>query len=321
MNLNSFDLNLLRVFNALLKERSVTRAGERIGLSQPAVSSALNRLRHIFQDDLFIRSGSQMVPTPRASCLASPISAALESLEAAFLRYFELEPAKLQRSYTLLGADFFSMLFVPKLSTAITTVAPGVRLRLFDSSRGDVAHLLREGTIDIALEHLAVVPEDISSAYLFRSCFVVVANARNGAVRELGIESGQVLPLGALNEFSFAVYSLDGGDTGCAVEALRNIGLVHRVAIALPHFHSTALAAAEGDFIALVPCQFAEAIAARYDLSIYRMPMEMPAVEIRMYWHARADEDLQHAWLRERIIDTARTLAFDGCAERYLVPV
>ena len=109
MNLNSLDLNLIRVLDALLREHSVTRAGERIGLSQPAVSAALNRLRHALNDQLFVRQGNDMVPTPRAESLAEPIRVALGEIARVFEADGKFDPAKLDRVFTLLGADFFSM--------------------------------------------------------------------------------------------------------------------------------------------------------------------------------------------------------------------
>lgn len=320
MNLNSFDLNLLRVFDALLKERSVTRAGARIGLSQPAVSAALGRLRHAFHDELFVRAGAQMVPTTRAAALAESVSEALASLEAAFARYSMLEPKRLERSYTLLGADFFSMLFMPKFAAALAPHAPGVRLRLIDASRGDGVQLLREGTVDVVLEYLSHVPDWISHAPLFRSCFVAVASRHNPRLRGLVPAEGQLLPSSVFRECAFAVYSLDGGETGCAVEALRSVGLGQRAVLALPHFQATAQAAADSDLVALMPCQFAEAVAERLDLAIYRIPVPMPFLKFEMYWHARADDDLQHAWLRAQIAETVTALGFEDCALRYLGP-
>ena len=158
-NLNSLDLNLIRVFDALLRERSATRAGERIGLSQPAVSAALNRLRHAFNDQLFVRNGNEMVPTPRAESLAEPVRSALATLERAFEPKGPFDPAQLERTFTLLGADFFSMLFMPQLSAKLAALAPKVKLRLLDSARGDVAKLLQDDAIDVAgyvIEHLAL---------------------------------------------------------------------------------------------------------------------------------------------------------------------
>ncbi len=127
MDLTGFDLNLLRVFVAIAKERSVTRAGEQIAMSQPAVSAALHRLRYVLDDQLFVRRGNDMVPTPRAELLIGPVQDALERLQAALQVKRAFDPAAAQRICTILGADFFFMLLMPALSARLATLAPGIR--------------------------------------------------------------------------------------------------------------------------------------------------------------------------------------------------
>lgn len=162
MNFATFDLNLLRVFDTLYRERSVTRAGERVGLSQPAVSAALNRLRHACDDQLFIRHGNDMVPTPRAEALADPVRAALEQIERTLAGAQLFDPSQADRTFTLLGADFFSTHFIPKLAAHMQSVAPRIVLRFLDSARGDVERLLRDDLIDAALERPLDLPEWVS---------------------------------------------------------------------------------------------------------------------------------------------------------------
>jgi DNA-binding transcriptional LysR family regulator len=129
MNFAAFDLNLLRVFDALLQERSATRAGERVGLSQPAVSAALSRLRHALGDELFVRQGNEMVPTPRALALAEPLHDALARLEQMLTASPQFDPCAAMRDFRLLGADFFAMLLMPRLSQQVAAAAPGITWR------------------------------------------------------------------------------------------------------------------------------------------------------------------------------------------------
>ena len=152
MNFQAFDLNLLRVFDALMRERSVTRAGERVGLSQPAVSAALARLRAALDDQLFVRRGTEMAPTLRAEDLANPVREALAAMERALFGERRFDPATTHSTFTLLGADFFSTLVMPRLAARLRREAPGVRLRFLDSARGDVDRLLQEDAIDLALD-------------------------------------------------------------------------------------------------------------------------------------------------------------------------
>lgn len=310
-NLNSLDLNLIRVFDALLRERSATRAGERIGLSQPAVSAALNRLRHAFNDQLFVRNGNEMVPTPRAESLAEPVRSALATLERAFEPKGPFDPAQFERTFTLLGADFFSMLFMPQLSAKLAALAPKVKLRLLDSARGDVAKLLQDDAIDVALERPLEMPEWVSSTLLFRSPFAVIASAGNARLAALGLGRGDVIPLEAFCALPHAIRSIDGSMSGFTDEALRGQGRQRNVVLALPHFQGIALAVAASELIASVPRQFAEAAAGGLNLCVYRPPIAIPVPEIKMYWHSRHDDVRQHRWFRTQIVELIRQLQFD----------
>jgi DNA-binding transcriptional LysR family regulator len=310
MNLNALDLNLVRVLDALLRERSVTRAGEQIGLSQPAVSAALNRLRHLLNDQLFVRRGNEMVPTPRAESLAEPVRMALGEIERVFRSTRGFEPAELDRTFTLMGADFFSMLLMPALAARIAGVAPGVSLRFLDSARGDVSKLLQDDEIDAALERPLEVPEWISSVLLFRSPFAIIAARDNAPIRRAGVEPGAQLPLDLFCELPHAIRSIDGSMSGFTDDALAAIGRRRRVSLALPHFHAVALAVASGNYLASIPCQFARSAAKDLPIAIYDAPLPIPVPDIRMYWHARHDDEPPHRWMREQVVGTVEALGF-----------
>lgn len=308
MNLNAVDLNLLRVFDALMRERSVTRAGDRVGLSQPAVSAALNRLRRLLDDQLFVRRGNDMVPTPRAEDFSQPIRAALAEIERAFAGGRTFDPAVAERTFTLMGADFFSMRLMPQLMQRVSTAAPGVVLRLLDSARGEVDRMLQEDAIDAALERPLQVPDWISSELLFRSPFVAIAAKGHPRVAELGVSEGAALPLDLFCALPHAIRSIDGSLTGFVDQALAEIGRQRRVVLGLPHFQGVALAVAASGLIAAIPKQFAEIVAADLGLAIYRTPIDVPVPEIRMYWHARHDDDPAHRWIRGEIMTVVRPM-------------
>ncbi|TIN13336.1 MAG: LysR family transcriptional regulator, partial [Mesorhizobium sp.] len=224
MNLNALDLNLVRVLDALLREKSVTRAGEQIGLSQPAVSAALNRLRHTLNDQLFVRRGNDMVPTPRAESLAGPVRAALREIERAFQPAKDFDPARLERTFTFMGADFFSMLLMPPFAARIAAVAPSVSFRFLDSAIGDVSKLLQEDQIDVALERPLEVAEWVSSVPLFGSPFAVIAAKGNAALNRAGIAEGEQVPLDLFCELPHALRSIDGSMSGFTDDALGKMG-------------------------------------------------------------------------------------------------
>lgn len=311
MNLNALDLNLVRVLDALLRERSVTRAGERIGLSQPAVSAALARLRHALNDQLFVRQGHDMLPTPRAESLAGPVRTALAEIERVFQSDRKLDPAKLKRTFTLMGADFFSMLVMPALATEMAGLAPGVSFRFLDSARGDIARLLQDDAIDLALERPLDVPDWTSSALLFEAPFVAVASSSHDVVKSSGLRPGDVFPLDLFCELPHAIRSADGGMSGFTDTALASIGRQRRIVLALPQFYAVALAVAQGGLVATIPRQFADSFAEPLGLAIYRPPVEIQVPEIRMYWHSRHDDEPAHSWLRGHILSTIEARGFD----------
>lgn len=309
MNLNGLDLNLIRVFDALMQEKSVTRAGDRIGLSQPAVSSALNRLRYALGDQLFVRRGNEMIATPRAEELAGLARSALTQVERMLHAGRTLDLARLERTFTLMGADFFSTLFMPELTRRVIAQAPGVRLRLLDSAHGDVARLLQDDAIDMALERPLDVPDWISSVTLFHSPFVLVAAADNAALEELS--EGDTIPIDLYCTLPHVLRSIDGSMSGMVDEALAVTGRKRLVMLALPHFHAVALAVAANNHIAAVPVQFAEAVKVQLGLKVYETPFPVPPPEVKLYWHARHEGETAHQWMRHQAIATCHALGFD----------
>lgn len=308
MNFNALDLNLIRVFDALMRERSVTRAGERIGLSQPAVSSALNRLRHVFNDQLFVRQGNEMLPTPLAVELGERARLALAEIEGMVSAVRGLELAELSRTFSLLGADFFSMLLMPHLASRIYPQAPKAKLRLFDSARGDVARLLQDNAIDMALERPLEMPDWVSAELLFRSPFVIIASGRNRMLAH--IEEGDTMPLDLFSKLPHALRSIDGSLSGMVDTALAALDLSRNVTLALPHFQGVALAVATGMHVAAVPVQFAEAVKEGLGLRTYLLPIDVPVPDVNLYWHSRYDNDLAHKWMRGQVLDSVRALGF-----------
>jgi DNA-binding transcriptional LysR family regulator len=302
MSFAAFDLNLLRVFDALMRERSVTRAGALIGLSQPAVSNALSRLRHALSDELFVRRGNDMVPTARAEALAEAVRDALSQVEQALYGDACFDPASAERIFTLMGADFFSTLLMPDLAERIAAVAPGIAVRMVDSALGDVERLLRENVIDVALERPLDMPDWIARRPLFPSPFVVIAAHNHKRLAEAGIAPGATIPLDVYCAVPHAIRSIDGSMSGMVDEALRQAGAERRVLLALPNFQGIGQAVALGRLIAAVPVQYAHLVARDLGLDIYHPPVEVPVPEVRLYWHKRHDRSPSHIWLRETII-------------------
>lgn len=301
MNIASLDLNLLRVFNALMQERSVTRAGERIGLSQPAVSSALNRLRHIVGDQLFVREGNTMVPTPRALALGPAIRDAMASIDTVLSEHSSFNPQTAVRTFRILGSDYFSTMLMPELSRRVLVQAPMVLLQFLDGGPRAMPHVLSEGTIDLALSPPVDIPEWATFQFLFKSRLVLVAKRGQSALTKAGVKAGTVVPIDVFCDLPQAICSTDGGLSTATDAALARWGRTRRVSLTLPHFHALALAIAEGHVVGSLPVQFARATAMADGLELFELPVGGEELAMGMYWHRRYESDSAHAWLREHV--------------------
>ena len=300
MNFAAFDLNLLRVFNALMRERSATRAGEQVGLSQPAVSAALNRLRDLLDDKLFVRQGNDMVPTPRAESIAPGIQDALEVLESLLIGERTFDPRTLSRQFTLMGADFFATLLIPRLVELFSETSPTLGLRFLDTARGDVERLLNDDAIDMALERPQVMPDFVESEILFDAPFRIVVAANHPEVK--GLDDLNVMPLDTFCRMRWGLRSSDGSMRGYVDDALDEIGRRRDVVLAMPHFAPLLACVARSEVAAVVPVQFAEAFAEANALRVFDLPFKAAVPEIRLYWHARRTRDPAHTWLRHNIM-------------------
>jgi DNA-binding transcriptional LysR family regulator len=306
MNFAAFDLNLLRVFDALMRERSATRAGEQIGLSQPAVSAALNRLRDLLDDKLFVRQGNDMVPTPRAEALASGIQDALHSLERILTSGRTFDPAKLERSFTIMASDFFVELVVPQLSELLARTSREISLRFLDTARGDVERMLNDDAIDMALEPELNSPEWIVNELLFVSPFKIIVARDNPLVSDL--DPAQPLPLAKVSELQWALRSVAGTTRGVIDEVLEKIGQKRQVVLTLPHFMPVLRRVAASRLAAAMPSQLAYTYAKQEKLLVFDLPFDGPAPRILMHWHSRRTRDPAHLWLRKQIFGLCEPL-------------
>ncbi|WOS66692.1 LysR substrate-binding domain-containing protein (plasmid) [Sinorhizobium fredii GR64] len=154
------------------------------------------------------------------------------------------------------------------------------------------------------------MPDWVSSALLFHSPFAIIAAEDNAAINRAGIEQNGLLPIELFCKVPHAIRSIDGSMSGFTDEAMAKIGRARRVSLALPHFQAVALAVASGNYLAAVPRQFAVSAARTLPIVIYEPPLSIPVPEIRMYWHARHDDEPPHRWIRDQILETVGALGF-----------
>ncbi len=301
MNFASLDLNLLRVFDAMMLELSTTRAGERVGLSQPAVSAALGRLRHITGDELFVRDGNRMVATPRAAQLREPIRGALRQLEEALRAAAGFDPATAVQTFVLLGSDYFSTLLMPRLAERVLAEAPSVTLQMLDYPSAEVFRQLSDGRVDAAVDRSLDPPEWIVRQTLFQSFIVCVARKRHPVLEAHGITAGMRIPPDVFCRIPHVMLSMDGGKRGSVDPTLAAHGLSRRVAMTVPHFQAVALTVNASRMLGNLPAHFARHAAGLLDLDLYLPPFDPPLMDVCVYWHKRHDRDAGNLWLRRHI--------------------
>ena len=311
MNFAAFDLNLLRVFHAMMVELSTVRAGERVGLSQPAVSSALGRLRGILGDELFVRDGNRMIPTPRALALHEPVQRALAELEEAFAAAASFDPASSSRTFLLIGSDYFSTLLMPELAARATKAASHMTLQMIDHPSLEVFDTLTDLKADIVIDRALETPDWIASRKLFRSWLVCIARRGHPALAKRGIRAGGTIPWEVFCAMPQVLRSGDGSKTGTVDPLLARLGLSRRVAVTVPHFQAVALSVAASDLFGSIPVHFARKVAERLELDVFALPTDSLTMDVTMYWHRRSDRDPGNMWLRDRI---GEVLAFDAPA-------
>lgn len=298
VNLSAFDLNLLVVFDALMRERSVTRAGASVGLSQPAVSHALSRLRHLLGDELFVRTPTGMMPTPRAEMFAEPLANALSELRLA-LEPVVFDPAASTQHFRLALNNYAAVLIGPALADTVLRAAPAVRLELRPRGTLDLAEQLDRGDLDMALGIFESTAARFATAPLLSDEIVIVMRKDHPAARrELSPEI--FAGLGQLEVTS----SLD--DTGFIDRWLADQGLARHIAMKAP-FISTAEILVRSHLIVNMSRRIAQDLARRYPLVIREPPYRSPPVRLTMLWQRRLDGHPAHKWLRQAV----RTVAED----------
>lgn len=297
VRLAGIDLNLLTSLDALLDEKNVTRAARRLGVSQPAVSHNLRRLRELFGDPLLVRTAHGMQATPRATELAPAVRAVLEAAETVLQAAPRFDPARAERSFVLAMVDQASYQLLPLLVQRIAAAAPGITLRLRPPS-GDLSAALAEGEIELAIGVFGDSPAGMRTEPLWGESFACVVRRRGPGTR---------------GPFDLARYLAQPhllvaprGRPGSVVDDLLARDNLHRqIAIVVPHFLVAPAIVATSDLVWTAPAGLAHALAERYALAIRPPPLAIPSFSIVMRWHLRLDRDPGLAWLRAMLREVA----------------
>ncbi|MGW5355977.1 LysR family transcriptional regulator [Streptomyces sp. NPDC004031] len=285
------DLNLLRVFDALLAESSVTAAAERLHLSVPATSRALARLRRAMGDPVLVRAGRGMAPTPYALRVAPRVRSLLDEAAVLVSADREVRPADLERTFTVRINDGVAATLAAAAVAAISAAAPGVVLR-FVAEGAESVEALRDGSIDLDIGVGEDAAPDVRSAPLYREQVVAVVRATSPLGR------GRPPTLRELCGPPHVSASRRGRGRGPLDDVLEAAGLRRRVAVVVPTFAVAALLVASSPYVGLVPRRLAESYADGLGLRWFPVPAPLPAIDVRQQWHARLDADPAHRWLR-----------------------
>ncbi len=288
------DLNLLLPLAALLEERHVTRAAERVHLSQPAMSRVLARLRRTFDDELLVRGTSGYEPTPRAERIERDLRALLPRVRQLFAGE-AFDPASAAENHRLAGTDYAVWLFAPSLFRAVLQASPQSQIT-FTAWHDRVFEDLERGTVDLAFYGLAA-PPGLRAEQLFEERFVCLVAASHPLA-----DAGR-LDLAAYLEASHVVIDVGGGEQTVIDRHLSTMGRRRPVRLRLP-YHAAAPAALPGTaLVATLPKRLAETFAGDEQLRILDAPEEIATMSYRMSWHPRLDDDPAHRWLRDRVRD------------------
>lgn len=307
MNLQSIDLNLLVVFEALMEERNVTRAAKRVGLSQPAMSNALARLRRSFADPLLVRTAAGMAPTPAAQSLIGPVRASLAQLRTAIEDKPAFDPAGSSRAFHLLTNDYAEITLLGRLLGVMRAGSRGIGLRVHRpqnvfqppsaaSLSADFDFAIGFFPDALSLEH------GIQSEVLWEENNVCIAGASHPSIR------GKLSIRQYANAHHAALFYKPEGP-GVIDNLLAQRGLSRRAVLFVPHFNSVPFIVAGTDLIATVPERLAERFRRQLKLQVLPIPFAIPPFRLTLLWHERFRSDPAHEWLRGLITDTAAKLA------------
>ncbi len=291
VNLARVDLNLLKVFDALVAEGHATRAAERIGLTQPAVSHALNRLRALFGDPLFVRSPRGMVPTPLAAEVATSIRSILEQVEGVLLGSRVFDPAASTRQFILGLSDYAAFVLLPRLTAHLDRQAPRVSLIVHNTSRSVGLTMLEDGAVELIAGNFPEPPTHMREELLYEEDFVCA-----GRVKHPNLD--RTLDLNRYLSLRHLQVSMRGNPTGYVDAVLRDMGLKRTVALTVSHFLMAPMLAVSSDLLATEPRRLFTSLAVRLPLKLFPPPIAIPPFRVVQTWHARHDADPGHQWLR-----------------------
>jgi DNA-binding transcriptional LysR family regulator len=297
MDLKDIDLNLLIVFNQLLLEKRVSAVGETLGLSQPAVSNALNRLRRLLGDELFLRTSRGMEPTPFATQLAEPIAYALSTILNTLNQRATFDPAISTRKFTIGMTDIGEIYFLPKLMDIVARIAPGVSISTVRNTGVNLRDEMEAGHVDLAIGLLPQLKAGYFQQRLFKQRYVCMFRQGHALdKKEVSVEE--------FAQADHVVVISPGTGHDKVDESIARKGIRRNVRLTVPHFVAVGHILSTTDMVATVPERYARECLAPFGLKYVRHPVALPEIGINVFWHAKYHKEPGNQWLRGVIFDT-----------------
>ena len=306
MDIRKVDLNLLVAFDALMQDGNLTRAGFRLGLSQPSMSHALGRLRKISGDPLFVRVPTGMEPTPFAQQIAGDVRDGLALLESALDGAAVFNPATYNRTFQILLSDIGELVYLPRLITKLNAVAPNVDLRVLQLPRESYHDAFVTGEADLAIGFLPALKAGFYQQRLFEDSYVCLARKGHPRVHEVLTltqfsEESHILIEPAGSRYSSV--AAQSSTTTFIERYLADHGLRRRIALRVPHFMVVPEIVQKTDLLAIVPSYVMAYIRPMPKLKMLPLPIDTPRFEIKQFWHQRNHHDIANRWFRNIIAE------------------
>lgn len=301
MRLRDVDLNLLMAFDALLRECHVTRAAERIDVSQSSMSAALAKLRELFHDELLMRSPSGLTPTQRAQDVWPRVAAAIAAMEQVFEPLPAFDPATATTTFRLIVIDYIDLLLMPEVMQRVRREAPNVTVQVLQTNPHRFGDMLATGELDMAVTYFPNAPEFLKGRRLFSDRFVALCAATNPAAGRSWDAAGFcALPHVTIEPDFAQIYNVQ------IDEALEPLGLRRNVVMVKPSFLALPFLLANSDLVACVPARLARRMTRMAEVELFDIPLDLSTFDVRMLWHPRTGGSAAHEWLRAVAIDCAR---------------
>jgi DNA-binding transcriptional LysR family regulator len=296
MDLNDIDLNLLVLFQRLMAERRVSKVAEGLGLTQPAVSNSLAKLRRLFNDELFLRTPSGMVPTPFAEQLAQPVGQALALIHGGLNQQQRFDPASERRAMTIGMTDIGEIVFLPSLVQRLSREAPGITLSTVRNAAVNLRDDMESGKVDLAIGLLPQLKAGFFQRRLFRQRYVCLF--RNGHALDR-----RRLTLADFQAAEHLVVVAAGTGHGQVDERIRRAGITRVVRLTVPHFVGVGHILQSTDLVATVTERLAQQLAEPFGLTYRAHPVALPEIGINAFWHAKAHRSPANQWLRRVVFE------------------